>query len=572
MDVSPYLNIAPAPQAVFDRLDNHPEVRDTPRFQRATAAGWIQTTWGQFGDQIRDIAMYLASTGLNAGDRVAIYAHNQVAWAAASLGIQAAGGVMVPVYPASTAEQLAYVLRHSDARVLFTATATLIERSLAIAGTCPALTRVVVLPDEPEGAASAAAPGAAEAEASAPTGQILINWARAREIGHAAHERAPGEFRATLSGLDLDMPGLMLYTSGTSGAPKGVPLTHRNVGANACDWLRCNGPLLSEEMVDLLWLPMSHIFGFGEMCLGNTLGFTSYMVEPSEVLSRLPEVKPSVLMSVPAYWEKIAQTAWPPGSADSPAERAQALHEVTGGRLRFCLSGGAGLERSIKERFHDCGLLIVEGYGLTETSPTLTLNRPDSFRFDSVGKPLPSVSLRLEEDGEILAFGPNVFSGYHKDPEASAACFTDDGWFRTGDLGRFTDDGFLQIIGRKKEILVTAGGKNVPPANIELHFRDDPLIEHLVVYGDGKKYLVAGVWLNLAGDADRGPAGDEQRRRQVEERIERVNQSLARHETIKRFCIMETPLTVENGLLTASLKLRRNRVYEAFREQFEALY
>src|SRR5207237_7889202 len=163
---------------------------------------------------------------------------------------------------------------------------------------------------------------------------------------------------------------------------------------------------------------------------------------------------------------------------------AEAVHGVTGGRLRFCLSGGAGLKVEIKQLLHKHGVLIIEGYGLTETSPTLTLNRADAFRFDTVGKPLPSVELRLDTDGEILARGANVFAGYFKDPGATAAAFTDDGWFRTGDVGRWTAGGFLQIIDRKKDILVTAGGKNVPPANIEARFADDPVIERVVVYGD----------------------------------------------------------------------------------------
>ncbi|MCB2039104.1 MAG: AMP-binding protein, partial [Ottowia sp.] len=166
--------------------------------------------------------------------------------------------------------------------------------------------------------------------------------------------------------------------------------------------------------------------------------------------------------------------------------------------LRFCLSGGAGLKLEIKELLRDAGVLVIEGYGLTETSPTLTLNRPDDYRFDAVGKPLPSIELRLDDDGEILARGPSVFRGYYADDAATAAAFTDDGWFRTGDVGRWTEDGFLQIVDRKKDILVTAGGKNVPPANIESLFAADPCFSHVVVYGDGKKYLVAGVWLDDA--------------------------------------------------------------------------
>jgi long-chain acyl-CoA synthetase len=292
------------------------------------------------------------------------------------------------------------------------------------------------------------------------------------------------------------------------------------------------------------------------------------------VLAKLPVLKPDVFMSVPAYWEKLAVQAMAAPDAAAQRERLAAL---TGGRLRFCLSGGAGLKREIKEFFHEHGVLIIEGYGLTETSPTLTLNRPDAFRFDTVGKPMPSVELRLAEDGEILARGPNVFRGYHKDEAATREAFTDDGWFKTGDVGRWTEDGFLQIIDRKKDILVTAGGKNVPPANIEIRFADDALIAHVVVYGDGKRYLVAGVWPNEAEvaarlGAERTPARDEALRALVAQSVERVNGQLASYESIKRFEVFHEPLTVNAGLLTASLKVRRKKVYEAYRAAYEALY
>jgi long-chain acyl-CoA synthetase len=256
-------------------------------------------------------------------------------------------------------------------------------------------------------------------------------------------------------------------------------------------------------------------------------------------------------MSVPSVWEKIAATRAP-----------------TGGRLRFCLSGGAGLKREVKETFAADGVLILEGYGLTECSPTLTINRPGDYRFDSVGKPLPSVELRLADDGEILARGPNIFAGYHKDEAATREAFTGDGWFKTGDVGRMTEDGFLQIVDRKKDILVTAGGKNVPPANIELRFKDDPAIAHVVVYGDGKRFLVAGVW--PSADVAALPAGEA--RAVLQRSMEHVNAGLASYETIKRFGVFAPALTVEGGLLTTTLKLRRKRVYDAFRREFEALY
>jgi long-chain acyl-CoA synthetase len=288
----------------------------------------------------------------------------------------------------------------------------------------------------------------------------------------------------------------------------------------------------------------------------------------------LPEVRPDVFMSVPSHWEKLASQAMHEATPDA---RLAKFREVTGGKLRFCLSGGAGLKREVKDFFYACGVLLVEGYGLTETSPTLTLNRPDAFRFDSVGKALPSVELRLAEDGEILARGPNVFGGYHKDPEATREAFTADGWFKTGDIGRFTDDGFLQIVDRKKDILVTAGGKNVAPANIETRFAGDPLLVHVVVYGDAKKFLVAGLWPNeealAAATRDIPAEGREAAKRALlQKRVDKVNADLASYETIKKIAIMSEPLTVEGEMLTASFKVRRKKVYEKFRAVFERLY
>ncbi|MBE7479036.1 MAG: AMP-binding protein [Polyangiaceae bacterium] len=575
-DITPYRELKIAPRAVFDALE---ERRSRPRFMLPTPEGdWAAVTWGAYADAIRKLACYLAATGLEPGDRAAIFAPNRVEWIEAALAIQAAGGVMVPVYPACTAEQAAYIVDHSDAKVLFVDTPALLARVLERWSELAHLERVVLLDDGIDAgkvlaelrAQGKPAPAAAELESK------LVTWSRALALGAAHDLEAPQAFETRMQAVELDRPALMLYTSGTTGNPKGVPLTHRNVALNGLDWLECNAPLLEDNAVDLLWLPMSHIFGLGEACLGNTLGFTTYLSDPLKVLGHLPEVKPSVFMSVPAYWEKLATGAMTESDPDARREKLAAL---TGGRLRFCLSGGAGLKREIKQLFYECGLLIIEGYGLTECSPTLTLNRPDAFRFDSVGKPLPSVELRLAEDGEILARGPNIFAGYHKDPAASREAFTDDGWFKTGDVGRFTDDGFLQIVDRKKEILVTAGGKNVPPANIELRFADDPVVANAIVYGDGKKFLVAGIWLNPeATDAKLAALGVKPEGRSaaiaelVAASVERVNQHLASFEQIKRFRVMDTPLTVAGGLLTSTLKPRRKQIYQAFQRDFEALY
>ena len=573
MDVSNYLEPRIAPRAVFDDLSLR---ASRVRFLVPDGADWRAVTWGAFAAEIRDVALF-AAAHLAPGDRAAIFAPNRVEWMSAALAIQAASGVMVPVYPASTAEQAAYVVEHSDAKLVFVDGAALLARILLAWPAYAAVQRIVLLDDALDVAKVLAelraqgksVPAYAEVE------RRTIAWSRARSLGRARDAEDPNAFARTLDAVSLDAAAVMLYTSGTTGNPKGVPLTHRNVAVNGADWLKSNAAALEEGAVDLLWLPMSHIFGFGEACLGNTLGFTTYLADPTTVLAKLPEVRPTVFMSVPSVWEKLAQRAL--READVAAQRA-ALAAVTGGALRFCLSGGAGLKREVKELFHRAGILLIEGYGLTECSPTLTLNRPDAFRFDSVGKVLPSVEVRLAEDGEILARGASVFGGYHKDPAATKEAFTDDGWFKTGDVGRFTEDGFLQIVDRKKDILVTSGGKNVAPANIELRFADDPIFAHVVVYGDGKRYLSAGFWLSPAAvDAElakTSPSGDRgaAMRALVQARLDVVNAGLASYETIKRFAILEPPLTVEGGMLTATLKVRRKKVYEAYRAELEALY
>lgn len=575
LDLTPFEDIKPAPRAVFDRLD---ERRSRVRFMIPEGDDWRAITWGRYARLIQNLGDYLIGSGLEPGQRAAIFAGNSVEWMASAMAIQSVGGVMVPIYPASTAAQAGYVARHSDAAVLFVDGKELLSRVLSAWQDYAAVGRIVLFDEGLDLSQALRAlrekgvnvPGLDEVE------QRIVRLSAARQRGVSRAEEMPASFHERLRAIPLDGAALMLYTSGTTGNPKGVPLTHANVGHNGLDWLRCFAPMLEEGYVDLLWLPMSHIFGFGEGCIGNSLGFTTYLADPATALARLPEVRPDVFFSVPAYWEKLAGAALQ--EPDAAKQRAK-LAEVTGGRLRFCLSGGAGLSREVKEVFYKHGVLVLEGYGLSECSPTLTLNRPKEFRFDSVGKTLPSVELKLAEDGEILAKGPNVFGGYHKEPEATRASFTDDGWFRTGDVGRFTEDGFLQIIDRKKEILVTAGGKNVPPANIELRFADEPLISHAVLYGEGKKFLVLAVWLDeeaVASRLAREGLTAEQRRPEAERwvaaAVERVNAELAKFEQVKRFRVMDVPLTIAGGHLTSTLKLRRKEVWQSFRADFEAMY
>ncbi|MFU8803683.1 MAG: AMP-dependent synthetase/ligase [Bradymonadaceae bacterium] len=571
MDVTPYLELQIPPRAVFDHLAAR---QSRVRFLVPDGQGdWSAVTWQAYADAIRRTAQFLMNAGLKSGERAAIFATNSVEWIEAALGIQAMGAVMVPIYPSSTADQAAYVVEHGDARIVFVDGAETLARVFESWSSYAKVEKIVLLDGELDPMAllhelrrkDPTVPSFASVEPR------LITWSRAQSIGRWLDAESPQAFDLAMANVSLDQVGMMLYTSGTTGRPKGVPLSHRNIAVNGRDWLQCNGPLVEEGDVDILWLPMSHIFGFGEACLGNTLGFTSYLSDPASALGLLPVARPHVFMSVPRYFEKIAEIV----AAETDTTRQDAkLKEVTGGNLRFCLSGGAGLKREVKELFHRAGLLIVEGYGLTEASPTLTLNRPDAFRFDSVGRPIPSVQLKLAEDGEILARGESIFSGYHKDPQATHEVFTSDGWLKTGDLGRFTDDGFLQIIGRKKEILVTASGKNIAPVNIEERFIGDPYIQHVVVYGDGEKYLTAAFWVNE--NALRARLDEEYSPQNVmallTPRLEQVNAGLARYETIKKFVVIDEPLTVENGFLTPTLKIKRKKVYEAFGDRFASLY
>ncbi len=575
LDLARFEEIKPAPRAIFDRLA---ERSTRVRFMVPDGGDYRSVTYRGYAEQIRRLASFLAGGGFEAGERAAIFASNSVEWIASAMAIQSAGGVLVPIYPACTAPQAAYVASHSDATVIFVDGDDLLGRVLEAWNELDGVKRVVLLPRVGDVGAvlrvlrerGKNVPSLDEVEAR------TVRYQAALERGKERDEQSPRAFDERLLSIRLDTPGVMLYTSGTTGNPKGVPLTHANVGANGLDWMRCFAPLLDEGYVDVLWLPMSHIFGFGEACIGDSLGWTTYLADPVTALARLPEVRPDVFFSVPAYWEKLATEAL--AEQDLEKQRAR-LAAKTGGRLRFCLSGGAGLKREVKELFYRHGLLVLEGYGLTECSPTLTLNRPKEFRFDSVGKPLQSLELKLAEDGEILAKGPNVFSGYHKDEAATREAFTDDGWFKTGDVGRFTDDGFLQIVDRKKEILVTAGGKNVPPANIEMRFADEPLVSHAVVYGDGKKYLVAGLWLDPEAVAARLAADgvtNEGRAAAIDAllgaAVERANEGLAKFEQVKKFRVMDTPLTIAGGLLTSTLKVRRKKVYEVFARELEALY
>ncbi len=569
------LNDADTAARIFFDQAARPELRDRPRCMVPRAGGgWQPVTWGEMAERIERLAAFLIGRGVTADVKVAVLAHTRLEWGLAGIAALAARGVLVPVYPTLVGEPLAHVLAHSDSRVLFVESAEQLRRVLPIWDRLSLDTLVVIEPlDLPTLAPEVGIdPGAL-------AGQVF-SLDEAEALGAAALERDPALVRCRLDRIRLDDIGSLIYTSGTTGLPKGVLLSHRNVAVSAADWISLNGPALGEGDVDILLAADVAHLRLGSVRARQPARLPDLFQRPR------PGPDPSARAVAPGLHERpgLLGANWPllPARRGRVTRRLPSCAGSPAGELRFCLSGGAGLAREVKELFRAAGMFIVEGYGLTECSPTLTMNRRDDYDFDSVGKPYPNVRLKIADDGEILAKGENVFSGYYKDAAATAAAFDAEGWFRTGDLGRFNERGFLQIIGRKKEIIVTSGGKNVPPENIERCFRDDSLISRVVVYGDGRKYLTAivdidddaaGRLLAEAGESSVGSLRAHPLVRQaIQQRVDAVNAGLARYETIKRFHVADEPLTLESGQLTPSLKVKRAAVYERYRSALDALY
>ncbi|MEK7431966.1 MAG: AMP-dependent synthetase/ligase [Cyanobacteriota bacterium] len=539
----------------WDLLIEAEKHKDSTRFFVPENSSYTPISWNEYAEKVKQITGFLVSLGVESQEKISILGQNSFNWCVTQLGIQGARLITVPIYPASQADLLEYFFEHSDSKILFCDSSFLpiiknVKKSK--------IEKIVVLDNK---------------KANFTSELEMIDFNEALEIGK--NHLKEGEER-TKSASNKDI-ATIIYTSGTTGLPKGVMLTHANLQSSSADWIELNGKYVAKNAVDLHWLPLSHTFGSGSIMLGNRLGWQSYFANHKELIEKLKEIKPHLFLSVPAYWEKIYNLM----QTTDKTDMKKSFDLVTGGRLTFGLSGGAGLKKEIKEGFFDIDFLIIEGYGLTECSPTLTMNRKDKFNFDTVGVPYPNVQVKLAEDGEILAKGPNIFIGYYKDENATKNTFDDDGWFKTGDVGLFTDDGFLKIIDRKKEILVTSGGKNVPPQNIERMFQDNIYINHFVVYGDGKKFLTALITLNETEVRnkleDKNTEWNELLKSEklnslIKEQVENVNKNLPSYETIKKFYIYPNQLTVEDSLLTSSLKVRRKAVYEKFKNELEALY
>jgi len=571
--------------------------RDPDRVVAVTRSGDQLVDWTatQVADRVRAVAKGLVASGVEPGERVALMSHTRLEWMVADLAIMSAGAVTVPVYETSSAEQLDWILEDSGAVVAIVESDELRALYDSVADRAPACHHVFTI--EP---------------ADGPAGLDQI-----AELGAQV---ADDEIDRRTKALGPDDLATVIYTSGTTGRPKGCMLTQRNLCSNVAQTVAAIGSEVRPDDRALIFLPLAHSLTKGTLlfCLetGVPTGFTSDIPHLSEELA---VVRPSVIAGVPRIFEKVHNSAHRAAHstrkgvifdrAESVAvrwskERHSAsvrpwtelehrlyellvyakLRHALGGEMRMAFSGGGPLGERLTHFFDGAGVAIYEGYGLTETSPTLTINRPGAWRPGSVGQPVAGTTIRIADDGEILAKGPQVFAGYWRNPTATAEMFDDDGWFRTGDIGELDDDGFLKITGRKKEILVTAAGKNVAPAPLEDRLRAHPLVSQAVVIGDQQPFIAAlitidveafAIWAQEAGSAGASvaeAADSAELRAVIAGAVGAANTSVSRAESIREFVILPEDLTIEAGELTPTLKVRRAVVATRYEAAIESIY
>jgi long-chain acyl-CoA synthetase len=515
-------------------------------------------------------AAALADSGVAAGDRIGLLGENRVEWLLADLGILTAGAVNMPPHAPLTARQVHYQLADAGCRWLFVSNAEQLEKIRQVAAELPELQGIVLFDnsrslDWGNGFA----------------GQQLWTWRGFLQHGRAVLAKWQVDLQRREAALTRDDLATIMYTSGTTGNPKGVMLTHGNLLSNVEAAISCETYLPDE--VRLSWLPYSHIYARTmDHYLSLATGTLLCLAESAEtLLSDLKEVQPTHMNAVPRFYEKVL-TAETTADAEETARR---LTRVFGARIRWLCSGGAPLPLGVAEAYRAAGLLVLQGYGLTESSPVISFNRTTRYKIDSVGLPLPGVDVRIADDGEVLTRGPHVMKGYWKNPVATAAALQD-GWLCTGDLGRLDDDGFLYITGRKKELLVLSNGKKVVPNYIEGLLLADPLIDQVVVCGEGHNFLTALIvphWGNLRqelrslspgldGQTEELLSRDPAVTALLQQRLEACLRDVSPWERVKKIAVLPRAFTVAGDELTVSLKLRRNVIVKKYASALDALY
>jgi long-chain acyl-CoA synthetase len=547
-------------------------VRDAPAepaYLEEAADGWRPVSWQEAAERVDELARGLLARGVRRGDRVAVLSRTRLEWILLDWALMSIGAVVVGLYPTSSAKECEYILGHCEAVLAFAEDDEQTRKLVSIRGALPSLREV-----------------------------IPFHWLEKLEAdGRLASHLRPEP-------VEEDDLATLIYTSGTTGPPKGCMLTHRNVVTAA---IRVVEGMNEPGDVVLLFLPLAHSYGRLAHQAATHRGATVALVaDVAQVPEALAAIRPTVLPAVPRVYEKVhANTLGEIERAGGPrrriglwalgvgarASRARRegrrvrgvlalqerladrlvfskVRERLGGRLRVGISGAAPLSTDVMEFFHSLGVPVIEGYGLTETASSATVNEPGDFRIGTVGRPVDGAQVRLAEDGEILIRSPSVFAGYYKEPEETAAALTEDGWLRTGDVGEIDDDGFLRITDRKKDLIITAGGKNIAPQNLENALKTSRFVSHALVVGDRRPYVTALVTLDDAevASSDRNP------QELVQELVDDVNRDRTRVEQIKRFVILPRDFSQEEGEVTPTLKLRRKVIHEHFADQIERLY
>lgn len=603
-----FIDTRPANVAVQfrDRVAASPD-REAYRYPEGDSETWTSMSWGETGEKVERLAAGLLSLGLQAEQRVGIASGTRVEWIFADLAIMCAGGATTTVYPTTIDEDVAYILADSECRVVFAEDASQVEKLVKHRTELPSLEKVVVFE-------AAAAEGA--------DGDWVITFADLEALGEKLLAEQPDVVRSTVDTITGDQLATLIYTSGTTGKPKGVRLKHSSWTYEGAAIQAQN--ILSEDDLQFLWLPMAHSFGKVLLSTQLACGFaTAVDGRVEKIIDNLAVVKPTFMGAAPRIFEKahariVTMTASEGGAKEKIATRAfevgkkvkalelagkpvpiglklqyglfdklvfSKVRDRFGGRVRFFISGAAALNKDIAEWFHAAGILILEGYGLTETSAGSFVNHPDDYRFGTVGPVMPGSEVRLGDNDEIQIKGPGVMDGYHNLPDQTAETLTDDGWLHTGDKGALDADGYLTITGRIKELFKTSGGKYVAPPAIEAKFKAVcPYASQFVVFGSERNYCVALVTLDpdaIQGWAEENGLGgksyteivsDPKTVEMVDSYVVTLNGALNRWETIKKFRLLDHDLSVESGEMTPSMKVKRNVVESNNAALIEEMY
>jgi long-chain acyl-CoA synthetase len=555
-----------APELWRDAVRDAP---DEPAYLEETADGWRPVPWDEAAERVDALAHGLLARGVRHGDRVAVLSQTRLEWILLDWAVMSIGAVVVGLYPTSSATECEYILGHCEAVLAFTEDEAQTRKLVSIRGSLPALREVI------------------------PFDRVEKLEAEGRLAKHLKAEPVAEDDLATL-----------IYTSGTTGPPKGCMLTHRNLVTAA---IRVVEGMNQPGDIVLLFLPLAHSYGrLAHQAASHRGATVAFVADAARLPVALAAVRPTILPAVPRVYEKVhANTlgeieragglhrriglwALGVGARASRARREGVrvggflalqerladrlvfakVRERLGGRLRLGVSGAAPLSPDVIEFFHALGVPVIEGYGLTETASSATVNEPGDFRIGTVGRPVEGAEVRLAEDGEILVRSPSVFAGYYKEPEATAAALTEDGWLRTGDVGEIDDAGFLRITDRKKDLIITAGGKNIAPQNLENGLKTSRFVSEAIVVGDRRPYVTALVTLDEAEIASSRRDPQEL----VQELVDDVNRDRTRVEQIKRFVILPRDFSQEEGEVTPTLKLRRKVIHEHFADEIEKLY